>query len=171
MRSTVWMTLASACLLTTIRIARWPLNQAAWFLFSWPSPTVAMSRSRIGTPLRTAMTTSANCAPVVSASFAAIVIIVRPSLRKPCGEVTFAAAIALRTWSADRPIEVSLRRSTSTRTAGVAPPVMLTSATPGTWRTRCASSESAMLYRSAVVRVLEVSASSRTGSLFGLALR
>ena len=145
MLSTVSITFAVDCFVIAIRIARSPLNQAAWSLLSWPSPIVAMSRSRTGTPLRTATIRSANWLASVSAPFAAIVIVRWPSLRNPCGEVTLAAAIALRTWSAEMPIEVNRPRFTSTRTAGVAPPARVTSATPGSWRTRCDSNESAML--------------------------
>ncbi len=82
-----------------------------------------------------------------------------------------AALSALRTWSAETPRAASAARSRSTRTAGVAPPAMSTSATPGSWRMRWAMSESARLYSSDSGRVGEVSARIRIGALFGLALR
>ncbi|MNM38379.1 hypothetical protein D3C81_491300 [compost metagenome] len=92
-----------------------------------------------------------------------------PSLKKPSGEATLAARMALRRSSGLNPNAFIARRLRSMRTAGVDAPAISTCDTPGSCRSRCASSESAMLYSSATDCVSEVSASAITGSSLGLA--
>jgi len=64
---------------------------------------------------------------------------------------------------------LSARRFTSTRMAGVAAPWMSTDDTPSSWRSRCASSESATSNSSRLDCVCEVSAKAMIGSSLGLA--
>jgi hypothetical protein len=106
---------------------------------------LAISERRIGTPSFTPMMSLANSSALCSESVAVTAIVVWPSLRKPCGEVTLAAVRALRSWSGERPMAFNARRFTSTRMAGVALPAMSTVAMPSCWRRRWARTESATL--------------------------
>ncbi len=120
-------------------------------------------------PPRLAITSCANSSAVCNCVVALTAMVVVPLDKKPSGEVTLAALSALRNWSGDRPMALSMRRLTSTRMAGVAAPAISTDDTPFNCRRRCASKVSAALYRSAADCVSESSAKAMIGSSLGLA--
>ena len=61
----------------------------------------------------------------------------------PTGPAALELAMAVRTSSMDKPMEASAIGLTRTRIAGCSAPLTLTSATPGTWDSRCATTVSA----------------------------
>ncbi len=89
----------------------------------------------------------------------------------PFGRRRFAPLIDWRTWSSEMPYWVSACGCSSTRTAGSEPPPTVTSPTPITCATFCASTVDARSYSSLEVAVFEVSASSMIGACEGLILR
>src|SRR4051812_4020994 len=89
----------------------------------------------------------------------------------PLGRSRLAPLIERRTSSSAMPYCISAYGSSSTRTAGSEPPPTVTSPTPVTWATFCASTVEARSYISLVVRVAEVSARIMIGACDGLILR
>ena len=57
--------------------------------------------------------------------------------KEPSGPTALELAIAVRTFSMERPMEASRAGSTRTRIAGCSEPATVTSATPSTWLSRC----------------------------------
>src|SRR2546427_6280351 len=66
--------------------------------------------------------------------------------------------MAVRTWSSDTPLAASFTGSSSTRTAGSAPPLMDAWPTPSTCDSFCASTVDAASYICPRVSALDVSA-------------
>ena len=107
----------------------------------------------------------------MSWSLAVIVHAVEPSASSPFGEFALAAASAARTWPRPIPSCASTLGSTRARTAGRAPPPMVTCPTPATWESFWARTESAASNRRPTGSVSDVRARIRIGASAGLIFR
>jgi hypothetical protein len=138
------MTLASTCLVMLMITAGCPLNQAAERLLRVLSSTDATEPNSVIAPSWDLITMlrysdgSRICALVA-------MVWATPSLSNtPSGPAALALTMARRTSSMLMPILAIATGLTRTRIAGCSAPATLTSATPSTWDSRCASTVSAM---------------------------
>ena len=144
MRSTVSMTLASACLVIWRRTAGCRLYQAAERLLRVNSSMVAIEPSSVTAPFADLTTMSRYsrgsriCALVAMTS-------ATPSLSNtPTGPAALALTMARRTSSRLMPIAAIATGLTRTRSAGCSAPFTVTCATPSICEMRCAMTVSAM---------------------------
>jgi hypothetical protein len=142
-RSTVSMTLASPCLVIWISTAGCLLNQAIDRLLRTESSTSATSESRTKLPFALLITISRNSAAVRICLLIDRVSLWRPPLKMPTGPSGLALMMASRTSSVAIPAFDSATGLSAIRTAGWSAPLTVTSPTPGTCETRCASTVSA----------------------------
>jgi hypothetical protein len=137
------MTLASPCLVIWISTAGCLLNQAMERTLRTESSTSATSDSRTKLPFALLTMISRNSAAVRICLFIASVSLWRLPLKIPTGPSGLALTIAVLTSSVAMPAFDSATGLSAIRTAGWSAPLTVTSPTPGTCDSRCASTVSA----------------------------
>ncbi len=169
--STVWMMFAPGWRKMMMSTAGLPLARPALRTSSTESVTCATSDSRSAAPLWYERTSGRYWS-----AFSNWSVVVRDQSRaafamSPFGRLALAEVSAARTSSRLSPRSLSAVGSTSTRTAGSAPPPTLTCPTPLTCESFCCRIDDPMSYIRALSTMSEVSDRSRIGASAGLTLR
>ncbi|OPZ93043.1 MAG: hypothetical protein BWY73_00510 [candidate division TA06 bacterium ADurb.Bin417] len=110
----------------------WPLTRTRRVTFWAVSSTAAMSFSRTGTPLMSAITVSRSCSRLPYSPGVRMITSCWPRSTVPEGRVMFPALMEFSTWSSGTPSDLTRSAFKLIRISRSRPPITSRAATPGT---------------------------------------